>query len=47
MNFRQESATFVKLEFLAAVHMDTTLFRQFIVQYSLVLDKSKPTTPQL
>jgi len=45
MNFRQQSATFVKLEFLTAVNMNTTLFRQFIVQYSLVLMTSQPTTP--
>jgi hypothetical protein len=27
MNFRQQSATFVKLEFLTAINMSTTLFR--------------------
>jgi hypothetical protein len=45
INFRQQSATFVKLEFLAAVNINTRLFRQFIVQYSLVLMTSQPTKP--
>jgi len=47
INFRQQSATIVKLEFLAAVNMNTTLFRQFIVQYSLVLMTSQPNTVTL
>lgn len=36
MNFRQQSATFVKLEFLIAINKNIRLFRQFIVQYSTV-----------